>query len=40
MIVYECENCGYMFETNKPKCPVCQSEDVIEYEVTEKCVKN
>jgi len=40
MIVYECENCGYMFETNTPKCPVCKSEDVIEYEVNEKMNKD
>lgn len=31
-MVYECENCGYMFESEEPKCPICHSEDVIEYE--------
>ena len=40
MIVYECENCGYMFETDNPKCPICHSEDVIEYEVNEKMSKD
>ena len=33
--VYECENCGRTFESKDKKCPVCHSEDVIEYDYDE-----
>ena len=34
-MVYECENCEYIFESDEPKCPICHSEDVIEYKEEE-----
>lgn len=34
-MVKECENCGYMFESEENICPICHSEDVIEYEEEE-----
>lgn len=40
-MIYRCENCGYRFESEKPKrCPYCGEDSVVKEESAEELLEN
>lgn len=33
-VVYECRDCGQMFDSDEQSCPVCGSDEIAEYDLT------